>query len=985
MASNKGVLERQKDAEEKHVQRNLGTKKTEPNKPSSGTRGDYQIRAATPAKNRLDFVSTDTPRPRSLKKVDPHPSLITLATSTSQYSPATISTSQYSPATKATSQYSPNATSTSQYSPATRATSQYSPVTISTSQYSPATISTSQYSPASTATAYQNPAGPYYLPPVPGPPPAADQLLTIRGNQVMHTINNHEIYAAGQSGTFSTSNPTSSSIGMAKSTDNWIKDREERFRREQEKRDAWTYDYLQEQFGSQNKTSNPHNPIEFNLGHGLSNENHLSKQAGGPLADYSSEKNRIKGSKGANMYVFCEETLSELLSGGENSAHAMGSLQHHTLPDNQRPELAKSLNKSHLWVTEPHLKDKTSDENEIQKKHSCIPNTNFQKETEEVTEGCQFGATGANDSRDMTLDSKDTKSKRGLDFQESPHQDRSKTHVQISKKSYDPTNKRSFLKRFCRRQRGTQPKLYKAKLNKVFTDVDNRIHKVEFGEKTSPTPEKVVMLVGATGSGKSTMIDAIVNYMFGIKWDDEYRLKLVPDEVEPGQEVDQAVSQTTMITAYTIHHQPWSTVPYTLTIIDTPGFGDTGGIKRDREITEQIGKFFMTRGESGVDHLDVVGFVAQSSIPRLTPTQRYVFDSILSIFGKDIAQNIFMLLTFADGQKPQILSGLKEANMMYKHFYKFNNSALYAGGKNEDDQDEYESDYDEDGHDFDKMFWSMGASNFDKFMIDVGEVQVQSLVLTAEVLKERNMLEIAVNGIHENIKMGLKKLEQLNLEQQLLEHHQSDIDKNRNFTYEFDQAVLIKINNRPGVYSTNCKKCRRTCHKECYMPLGYCEMMNQHWNWKCQVCHPNCFWKWHEKEPFRYKIMTETVTKTSHELKKRYEEATGKQMTAKELIRKCKEEFGEVQHETLILTERARNCMKRINEIALKPNPLSTTDYIDMMIQEEKFMKEPGWQEAVNQLEEIKRCVEITQQLTTEGYDPFAAHRQNFSYPKPLN
>ena len=108
-------------------------------------------------------------------------------------------------------------------------------------------------------------------------------------------------------------------------------------------------------------------------------------------------------------------------------------------------------------------------------------------------------------------------------------------------------------------------------------------------------------------------------------------------------------------------------------------------------------------------------------------------------------------------------------------------------------------------------------------------------------------------------------------------------------------------------------------------------------------------------------------------------------MTAKELIRKCKEEFGEVQHETLILTERAHNCMKRINEIVLKPNPLSTTDYIDMMIQEEEFMREPGWQEAVNQLEEIKRCVEITQQLTTEGYDPFAAHRQNFSYQKPLN
>ena len=176
------------------------------------------------------------------------------------------------------------------------------------------------------------------------------------------------------------------------------------------------------------------------------------------------------------------------------------------------------------------------------------------------------------------------------------------------------------------------------------------------------------------------MINAVVNYMFGIDWDDPYRLKLI-NEAASGHVVNQAVSQTGMVTAYTIHHQPWFTVPYTVTIVDTPGFGDTGGLKRDKEIMDQIRKFFETQGSGGIDHIDGVGFVTQAAMPRLTPTQRYIFDSILSIFGKDIAQNIFMLLTFADGQKPQVLSGLKEANMEYQDFYKFNNSALYVGGK----------------------------------------------------------------------------------------------------------------------------------------------------------------------------------------------------------------------------------------------------------------------------------------------------------------
>ena len=125
---------------------------------------------------------------------------------------------------------------------------------------------------------------------------------------------------------------------------------------------------------------------------------------------------------------------------------------------------------------------------------------------------------------------------------------------------------------------------------------------MEFGFKKSSSTEKVIMLVGATGSGKSTMIEAIFNYIFGIEWQDPYRLKLMDDNKQ-GQHVNQAISQTTKITAYTIYHQPWFRFPYTVNIIDTPGFGDTGGIKRDQEIMEQIRRFFMTKGSQGIDHL----------------------------------------------------------------------------------------------------------------------------------------------------------------------------------------------------------------------------------------------------------------------------------------------------------------------------------------------------------------------------------------------
>lgn len=44
--------------------------------------------------------------------------------------------------------------------------------------------------------------------------------------------------------------------------------------------------------------------------------------------------------------------------------------------------------------------------------------------------------------------------------------------------------------------------------------------------------EKMIMLVGETGSGKSTLIDGIVNYVIGVGFDDPFRFTLVKQEEE---------------------------------------------------------------------------------------------------------------------------------------------------------------------------------------------------------------------------------------------------------------------------------------------------------------------------------------------------------------------------------------------------------------------------------------------------------------------
>ena len=57
--------------------------------------------------------------------------------------------------------------------------------------------------------------------------------------------------------------------------------------------------------------------------------------------------------------------------------------------------------------------------------------------------------------------------------------------------------------------------------------------------------EKVFMVVGATGAGKTTLINGMVNYILGVQWKDEFRFQIITEETK----ATQAHSQTQDITA----------------------------------------------------------------------------------------------------------------------------------------------------------------------------------------------------------------------------------------------------------------------------------------------------------------------------------------------------------------------------------------------------------------------------------------------------
>ncbi|TSN76525.1 Ras-related protein Rap-1b [Bagarius yarrelli] len=515
------------------------------------------------------------------------------------------------------------------------------------------------------------------------------------------------------------------------------------------------------------------------------------------------------------------------------------------------------------------------------------------------------------------------------------------------------------------------PSVYKLNLRDTG---EEDLHKMDFGvSRRNSKPNKTIMLMGATGSGKSTLINGMINYILGVQWNDSCRLKMIDEQTNKTQ----AESQTSEITAYQIHYENSFKVPYSVTIIDTPGFGDTKGIAGDKEVTEKIRSFFSVR--DGILSIDAVCFVVQSALARLTHTQKYIFEAILSIFGKDIANSISIMITFADGQKPPVLEAIKAADipcgikedgtMLY---FKFNNSALFAQNKELDNEDN-----------FDEMFWKMGEGSMKRFFNHLLTMETKSLQLTKEVLSERQHLETTVAGVQPLIQTGLIKLDEIKMTTVILEQNQHVIMENENFEYEVETPKCTKIYLEKGTFVTNCMGCNFTCHYPCAFSNDndkiHCTAME---NGKCTVCPGKCVWNVHHNMQFRFETKIVKEKKTYANLKKQYEEALGKQMTIEKIINQLEEEYYDVQEQVMQLNDELARSLTRLNEIALRPDPLSTPEYIELLIESEKQTAKEGYRKRIVELEEIKKRALIIQKVN-KG-EALAEHEKDWKPKKNI-
>ena len=474
-----------------------------------------------------------------------------------------------------------------------------------------------------------------------------------------------------------------------------------------------------------------------------------------------------------------------------------------------------------------------------------------------------------------------------------------------------------------------------------------------FKKSSTMKEEKVVMLLGATGVGKTTIINRMFNYILDVSYTDTFRFQLIQ---ETG--LSETKSQTKDIHKYTIHHKKF---PYILSIIDTPGICSTIGKKEDKNMLEKIRYLF----ESGkVETVNAICIVEKYGTARLTENQIYILQTIAKIFGNDVSEAIFIMATRCDDiyddtetpKPPPLLESFAEQKIPYKMHFLFNNKDIYtkpvANTKSLKGQVE-------------TAFWDTSTNNFRLFFERLAATTPISLKLTKEILQKKyNIIYAQLPYLVRELRSNVHEIEALEQDRRTIEEMIAKPDTSA-YTREVEVIKRVMVNiEKLNCFSTKCKKCDKICHYPCYVSsdnlirnsLFWCSAMTWYipFNVHCTVCPGHCGWDDHEQIKKREVFKKSKEPVTSNRLKRRYmRDMKG----AVDLGKKtCEEKMVLAYNKLLKDFKQIQEYIDYINRNSLSKESTTIKEFVDDVIDREEEEKEDGYKQRVHYL---KRLVEM--------------------------
>lgn len=448
---------------------------------------------------------------------------------------------------------------------------------------------------------------------------------------------------------------------------------------------------------------------------------------------------------------------------------------------------------------------------------------------------------------------------------------------------------------------------------------------IELTNKEEATAN-IILIVGQTGSGKTTFINAFVNNLMGINLEDDFRYNLIIENERIKSE-----SQTKGLHIYNIRSKYMI-----LKIVDTQGFGDTNGIKEDEKITMTIKDSFMKE----LNSINAILFVVKASDTRLTLHQRYIFNSIISLFGKDVQKNFISLITFYSGtEKPSAVTTLEQSEFkniisyIEKPWYLcFDSKLIYS-----DPDDE-----------LNQICYKKANQNYKCLCDKIISLKRNSLTQSKDNLILREKIEMQSKALLELLRMQMDKLAEIDDQKKYIEDNKKKINSNQ---IQFIPRKRIeyepeKIEN--GQKATICKICKFNCHYPCkdtsiggYDVLKYtCKIWS--WGFNCTFCPNKCPQSCHELSDKKYekKEYIEYI-KVDDVIDSNLNNGINKALS---LLKKLQDEEKLLKEKINITQTEIKKKYDELKRIAINCTSYQTTiEFLEELIKEEELQKEKGY------------------------------------------
>jgi septal ring factor EnvC (AmiA/AmiB activator) len=89
-------------------------------------------------------------------------------------------------------------------------------------------------------------------------------------------------------------------------------------------------------------------------------------------------------------------------------------------------------------------------------------------------------------------------------------------------------------------------------------------------------------------------------------------------------------------------------------------------------------------------------------------------------------------------------------------------------------------------------------------------------------------------------------------------------------------------------------------------------------------------------------------------VREKYKAAKKQQSNAEEILQGLKEEIERLKSDIFKTMEEITDCSNVLKKIALRGNPLTVMDHVQIIIENEKRDEKPGYEERIKSLQELK-------------------------------